>query len=63
MKNVVQFLHEVRIELAKIEWPRFDEFVGATIISLFIVICFAVFFGVVDRIIALIVKHIFTYGL
>ena len=63
MKNMVQFLHEVRLELAKIEWPKFDEFVGATIISLLLVVVFAIFFGAVDRTISLIAKHIFTYGI
>ena len=63
MKNVMQFLHEVRFELAKIEWPKFDEWVGATIISLLLVICFSLFFGVVDRIIAWIAHYIFTYSL
>lgn len=63
MKYVMRFLNEVRLELAKVEWPKFDEFVGATIVALFLVACFALFFGAVDRLISFVAKHIFTYGL
>ena len=62
MKNVVQFLSEVRLELLRIEWPKFDEAVGATIVALIIIFIFALFFGAVDRVIQLLVKQIFTYG-
>jgi preprotein translocase subunit SecE len=48
VKNVVQFFHEVKIELSKVEWPSFDEWVGSTIIVLFLVGVFAVYLGVID---------------
>ena len=60
---MMQFLNEVKVELSRVVWPKFDEFVGATIVSLLLVIIFAIFFGSVDRIISLLAKYIFTYGL
>ncbi len=29
MKQITQFLKEVRVELSKVEWPKTDEFLGA----------------------------------
>ena len=62
MKNVAQFLSEVRAELAKVEWPGVGELVGSTVIVLFLVVIFAVFLGSVDRVITLAAKQIFSYG-
>ena len=36
--NVMQFLKEVRFELSRVEWPKPDEFIGATIVTLLLVI-------------------------
>lgn len=63
MKNVVQFLREVRVELSRIEWPSTQEWIGATIIVLVVVAAFAVFLGAVDRVISFIITNkIFTAG-
>lgn len=43
-----QFIHEVRIELSKVVWPSFDEFVGSTIVVLFLVAIFAIYLGALD---------------
>ncbi|MBN2266991.1 MAG: preprotein translocase subunit SecE [Candidatus Babeliaceae bacterium] len=51
MKNVKQFISEVRVELARVEWPSFQEFVGATIVVLFIVFVFAVYLKGVDALV------------
>lgn len=48
VKDAVRFLHEVRIELAKVEWPKFDEWIGSTLIVLFLVSVFAVYLGAID---------------
>ncbi len=48
VKNVVRFLQEVRIELSKVEWPKFDEWVGSTLIVLFLVSVFAIYLGAID---------------
>lgn len=63
MKNAAQFLKEVRTELARVEWPTWNEFVGATIVVLMVVFFFALFLGSVDRILSLLIKQIFTYSL
>jgi preprotein translocase SecE subunit len=62
MKSFIQYLYEVRSELSKVEWPQWNDFIGTTIVVItFITIC-ALFFGFIDRVIALILKHIFTYS-
>jgi preprotein translocase subunit SecE len=63
MKNAAQFLKEVRTELSRVEWPTWNEFVGATIVVLMVVLFFALFLGSVDRILSLLIKQIFTYSL
>lgn len=62
MKSIVQFLQEVRIEMGKVQWPKYDEFVGATVVTLLVVLFFALFIGAVDRGVAWIIKQIFTYS-
>jgi len=62
MKSVLQFFHEVRSEISKVEWPTFQEFVGAAIVVLIVVTAFAIFFGIVDKTILWLVKQVFTYS-
>lgn len=47
-KNIAQFFREVQIELSKVEWPSLNEWVGSTVVVLFLVVVFAVYLGVVD---------------
>ncbi len=47
--NVVQFLKEVKTELSRVEWPKPDEFIGATIVTLLLVLFFTVYLGLVDK--------------
>jgi preprotein translocase subunit SecE len=49
MKNVAQFVKEVQLELSKVTWPKFDEFVGATIVVLLLMSFFAIYLGLVDK--------------
>jgi len=44
----MQFLREVRAELLKVVWPKFDEFQGSTIVVLLLVCAFAIYFFVID---------------
>lgn len=62
MKNLTKFLSEVRVELARVEWPTFNDFVGATTVVLVIVAIFAVFFGAVDKILSVAAKYVFSLG-
>jgi preprotein translocase subunit SecE len=61
MKNIMQFLSEVRVELAKIEWPSNREWIGATIITLILVVIAALFLGVVDRTFSFVIRQIFNF--
>jgi preprotein translocase subunit SecE len=44
----MQFLREVRTELSKVVWPKWDEFEGSTIVMLFLVCAFAIYFFIID---------------
>ena len=59
MKNVNNFLGEVRIELSKIIWPKFDELVGSMIIVLLIVTAFSIYLGIIDFIFYRLAQQIF----
>jgi preprotein translocase subunit SecE len=48
MKNTMQFLTEVKVELSKVTWPKYDEWVGSTIIVIVLAILFAIYLGIVD---------------
>ena len=63
IKNVVQFLQEVKIELTKIIWPKFDDFFGSTVVVLVLVLLFAIYLGSIDFGFSLFARYIFkTYG-
>jgi preprotein translocase SecE subunit len=59
MKNVNNFLGEVRIELSKIIWPKFDELIGSMIIVLLIVTAFSIYLGIIDFIFYKLAQQIF----
>ena len=48
--KVVQFLKEVRAEMARVEWPKRDEFIGATIVTLLLVTFFTIYLGAIDKV-------------
>ena len=48
VKNVVQFVFEVRGELAKVVWPKFDSWVESTVVVLVLVVAFAIYLGLID---------------
>ncbi len=63
MKDIVQFLGEVRLELNKVVWPKYDEWVGSTIIVLILVAIFALYLGFVDFGLSKLMGFIFkSYG-
>ena len=49
IKDVTQFVKDVQLELSKVTWPKFNEFVGATIIALLLMSFFAIYLGLVDK--------------
>jgi len=48
MKNVAKFLNEVKLELSRVVWPKRDEFLGATIVVIFLVTVMALYLWQVD---------------
>ena len=41
IKDVTQFVKDVQLELSKVTWPKFDEFVGSTIVALLLMSYFS----------------------
>jgi preprotein translocase subunit SecE len=48
MKNVLSFLKEVKLEFSKIVWPTKKEFIGSTLIILFVILLFTIFLGFIN---------------
>lgn len=49
MKNIGTFFNEVKVELSKVIWPTKEEFIGSTLVGLFIILVFTIFFGVINQ--------------
>jgi len=49
IKDVTQFVKEVHVELSKVTWPKFNEFIGATIVVLVLVTFFSIYLGLIDK--------------
>jgi preprotein translocase subunit SecE len=63
MKEVVQFFSEVRTELSRVVWPKFDEWLGSTVVVLVVVAAFAIYLGGIDFGISSLAHYIFElYG-
>ena len=60
MKNVTKFFSEVRIELSKVIWPSWDEFIGSTIIVLIVIAFFSVYLGFLDFGMSRLASYIFA---
>lgn len=56
--NWIQFLREVKVELARVTWPSRKETVGTTAIVLVFVFIVAIFLGVVDLVLSSLVRLI-----
>ena len=61
MINAIQFFKQVRSELSKVVWPKFDDWIGSTVVVLFLVAVFAVYLGSLDFILNKIAQSIFSY--
>ncbi len=57
--NIIQFFTEVKVELSKIIWPKFDEMVGSVIIVLLLVIAAVIYLGFVDFVFYRLAQQIF----
>lgn len=57
-ERAVAFLRDVRAELAKVNWPSRDELVGSTTVVIVISVVFAVFIGLVDFLLSVLLSRI-----
>lgn len=62
IKDAVRFIREVQVELSKVVWPKFDEFVGATLVVLVLVCVFAVYLFCVDQVLTSCVQYVLGIG-
>jgi preprotein translocase subunit SecE len=49
MKDVGKFFGEVRLELSRVLWPSYDEWIGATIVVVFLTTVISLYLGLVDK--------------
>lgn len=59
LKQLTNFFKEVRVELSRVEWPKTDEFVGATVVTLLFVLFFTAYFFLIDGIIRAVLHQVF----
>ncbi len=58
IKKAIDFLSEVKIEIKKVTWPSKKEAIGGTGVVLFTVFLMAIFLGLVDSLLAMIVESL-----
>ena len=58
MKNVAKFLNEVKLELSRVVWPKRDEFLGATIVVIFLVTVMTLYLWQVDFWLSKVVNYV-----
>ena len=61
MKDAVQFLSQVRVELTRVVWPKFDDWVGSTIVVLVLVALFSVYLWGVDWVFSQLMLRVLDY--
>jgi len=49
-------------ELRKVTWPTKDELIGSTIVTIVVSLIVAIFIGIVDRFLTILIKMIFGVG-
>jgi preprotein translocase subunit SecE len=63
LEKFKKFLKEVVAELRKVTWPTKEELIGSTIVTVVVSLIVAVFIGIVDRILTIIIRMIFGAGI
>ncbi len=53
-------MKETVAELSKMTWPTKEELIGSTIITIVFSIIMAIFIGIVDKILGIMIKSIFN---
>lgn len=49
MKDIGKFLGEVKLELSRVLWPSYDEWVGATFVVVFLTTILSLYLWLVDQ--------------
>jgi len=57
--KAVQFLSDVKIEMAKVSWPTYEDLKGSTIIVIVLSLLFVVFIFSTDWLLSRILQFIF----
>jgi preprotein translocase subunit SecE len=63
LDKIKKFLKEVLAELRKVTWPTKEELIGSTIVTVVVSLVVAVFIGIVDRVLTIIIQMIFGAGI
>jgi preprotein translocase subunit SecE len=61
VKDLLQFLRDVKSEISKVIWPQFDEFVGSTIVVFVVMILFAIYLGFFDLAFSRLAQYVFAW--
>jgi preprotein translocase subunit SecE len=59
-RQLVAFLHDVRIEITKVTWPSWEELKGQTLVVIIAVLMIAAFIGAVDLVLSNTIKFLVT---
>ena len=59
-EKIIQFFHEVKAELKKVNWPTRKEVVASTSVVLVIVLIIALFLFIVDQGLSLLIRKILS---
>jgi preprotein translocase subunit SecE len=58
MQKIIQFIKEAKIELKKVTWPTPKQTLASTAVVIIIVFIVAIYLGLVDYVLAKLVKFI-----
>lgn len=58
-QRIVNFVTDVRTEMAKVSWPSKDQLKGQTLVVIFVSLFFAVFIFAIDHILSRVLDFIY----
>ena len=61
-EKIKKYLKETAAELRKMTWPTKDELIGSTIVTVVVSLILAIFIGIVDRILLMIIHQVYGTG-
>ncbi len=63
IKSATRFVFEIKDELSKVVWPKWNDFVGSTIVVLVFIVISALYLGFLDFVFSRIAWIVFNrYG-